>query len=550
MGDIRKDGLAASIINKSSNKYFQIIKQRVNKIIHDRKDSNLFKQPPHALRIRALINAIASYLSLRDFVRFSEVNKLIYVGCHDPIPLKQINLLEIKNYSKLHIGKYSKIRYLLIKAHQFVRECQGSQLRNVTDLHLDGEQQDLQNVGRLYSLLSMLPCATIKRLKLNNFGDFENYQGIKARPLINLLSWFDQLQCLCIGEMCMFGNSSSLPAQTAFLRDLTQQSCLQHITELELLDNIPHFLYICLLKQVVKTLESFTFYDGKDDEWSMPNVQFPKLQRMVIQNATPWNSFKLISKMKHLKHLHLTNIDHVIISSSQQWENQWRDLITYLLNDFTELESVTINCSKPKCLDQLIHWICNATINKKKCATKSIPITIECQETMVDQQLQKRQLIYFADHIKLKTKNDKIRFKCYNLMFEDYNELKFVHNPEPNCIVCKKKEQSSKTLKCAYCNGIYHTQCLNPSQKACWYNNVVWFCRECADCFQHIPLRGKKTKYKLKHYYEPTLRHLPRFLKEYPNWERDPLPNPHSNPALYLHRKKEKIEGIWFYMEF
>ena len=551
----KKESISFMMHLGSPETNYKLMKDKINKIIMHRNGPCLQIKAKSLERIApSCINYMASFLTFNDLMHFIRCTRSIYVACHEPIPIKMLNLLETNDYSKIDVTKYTKIRgCLMVRLDPFINNYgnTGVYFNHITCLRLHGEQQTFSDFRKWNNIYCLIDCSRIQRLSLIKFGSrgisHSNPDFLTGTTFINILSSFRNIKVLYL--QTMFIRRDQLTSnQKAFTKQLKHDACLQYVDRLHLSRELSVIIYYPLLATTHLTLKELIYYDGTNIE--VPILQYPKLQNIQIAFATTRNTMNIITFTPKLKHLAVYKIDVGRTYDRNDQFQGWENIIKHLVTKQEQLQSIAMQCTDPKSLDDLVRWIGKAAIQQNKRITKSLIISIHCEKSDDDPETTKRHLFYLVNSIKTKPTYDtnvRVYFECHDVTFNNFMRRKHKSEHDNECKICYTKNKTSKLLKCYSCPRIYHAKCIRPMAKQRWYKFVEWHCPSCAPGFQRIPLRYKHNKVKYPHYKEPLLGDLKTFLQNHSDLETDPSPNEHGKQMkLYLHKSENRIKHLVF----
>lgn len=292
-----------------------------------------------------LIGEVASYLDQRSYNNCSLTNRAMYIGCTSPNKLHTLNLLQVEDYSMVHLLSYPNIEHLQLQMHKFgeLSRVDGLSLpfTNLRKLTLDNDGHTTANITDFISShLFVLRIQQIQSLTLINFGSIdENGTSIvnefDSILFLRLIKSMPKLQSLYLDSSFVDINSENKSLFEGALCSLREYA------ESESLD-----FSLFIIKEFAGQLTQLHL-DLVDDISLFSKLAFPNLHelKVVVGDVT------MLSKI----HMHMPNLKKIMCSIFDvRAALHFKSMVRNLFTKYHGLEEIVIDVS----FDQM-ESICN-----------------------------------------------------------------------------------------------------------------------------------------------------------------------------------------------
>eukprot|EP01083_Nonionella_stella_P159865 521968_1 len=282
--DIVLTSLFYYFIQTDHTNQVNILNESVSTIIQSRKDK------PKATPVRdiklhqlpkAIIGFTASFLDQYDYIACSMSNRSIYLGCHSPNLLRQLDLTEITDDSCIHLQSFPSVKKLWIDPSKAMKSQHNFSFdspifNQITSLILEAKLPH----GWVQQFLNqnIVNCGTVTTLNCEVCADVTADVEMKRNEFLTLLTQFPNLKHLTLSGVIVTD-------------DFTAQ---------ELMDLCPKIIGLnlnggdiqlneCLIRLFASKLKYLAFAQYEKDEFNFDTVIFGNLEELIITIFTADN---------------------------------------------------------------------------------------------------------------------------------------------------------------------------------------------------------------------------------------------------------------------
>ena len=494
-----------------------------------------------------IIGKIASVLAQKDYFQFIKCNKRIFIKCNNPHQLRSLDLRFTTFPNKIAI--FHNVEHIFLNIKQVPSLCDDNENKTITNL-------SIKTLG-LYDISKESFCINhLKKQKLINLKKIERIilcfhgrhtqtrQVFFGRTLIELLTIIP-----AVNELTIRGWIGTLEGMCwNYALPTIGHPCSKSLKKLKICCDQPSLLNI-LLKTNKNSLTEVTFADNgtqsvlafgsHNDNEKMTKFVYSKLEKIEIINVTSHIILNVIKSVPNAKRIRVT-----IVSFECEFNNdlyEWKYIMREMMN-LKHIEKITIACD-----NYYIQMLTEGIIDGLKIIKESKPkimkkvkmviIIKTCKQSTANNNFNITLILDLILQIKKKHCSPYyqllIEFICQDLKekqaYDAVNGYNWHKYDVKICETCHCYfEKDDKLLSCNACPRCYHVDCLQPTPKAMYYENIVWYCPVCAPVYERIPLQFKIDNSKWPHINEPLLINSKAFLKKHPYLEHDLTPNRHE----------------------
>ena len=185
----------APVVNQGRSNLLDTMTTITSDIIQDRDRNSNPRSKPNINNMPSwLVGSIASFLDQWRYIKFSRLNRKIYVDCNSPNTLQNLSLIQCSDYSTVPLKQFPQIRFLKFKLKQIseFKVVNGQRFGFCNQLEtmvIRGNNSTVSDINLLINDSSRC-FSSIRSLTLE---EFQGSSKLDPGAAIQILSKFDKL---------------------------------------------------------------------------------------------------------------------------------------------------------------------------------------------------------------------------------------------------------------------------------------------------------------------------------------------------------------------
>ena len=190
-----KESDESPVVNEGRSNLLDTMTTTTSDIIQDRDTKSNPRNRPNIKNMpTCLVGTIASFLSQRNYIKFSRTNRKVYVDCNSPNRLQKLRLERCTDYSTVPLKHFPQIKCLAFNLKQIcefkvVNAQRFGFCNQLETMIIDGKDGTIADINLLINDSSRC-FSSIRSLTLKEFGGSSK---LDPAAVIQILSKFDKL---------------------------------------------------------------------------------------------------------------------------------------------------------------------------------------------------------------------------------------------------------------------------------------------------------------------------------------------------------------------
>lgn len=344
----------------------------------DAEDPSTERQPVELSSLSlALFGEIASYLRQKEYFRWGQSRRDIYIATNTPNTLRELDLSSgYYDYSMIDLSRFGQLRTLAVNLEvldTLPSPASGIVCPRLRRIMFNSEYYR-SIPSKIFSKLKALPFSNITDLRLMHFGSIEDdpdedeqFRGpFRIDLFLDLIAKFTNVQKLHLDSVEL---QTLEPSKTKELLNLLPHLEVLTVVECEMMEPIKQI--VCAFSGQLRGLDVHSDQSLSDIS---SGTQFPVLEHFGGANS-PSSMIPFVPTIKSLLHTALQSAT-ALTRLHLGWDNDWsQKTIIKLLSEKNQLEQLVIS-GMPNDFNHICSAINRGLFNSRHLKKKSLQIKL------------------------------------------------------------------------------------------------------------------------------------------------------------------------------